>query len=197
MTSKDLIMQMIHENNGTITAEQVSKAGLSRGSLKYLADKGSLIRSARGVYNLPGICEDELFTLQTRFKMGIFSQETAFFLFDLTDRTPGRYHMTFPIGYNTTSLNYENVNYCRVKKDIYRLGITTVKTPEGNWVRTYGIERTLCDILKGRNHVDIQIISDAFKRYEKSENKNIPLLSEYAKVLRVEKKIRSYLEVFK
>ncbi len=42
--------------------------------------------------------------------------------------------------------------------------------------------------------VDIQIISDAFKRYAKSKDKNIPLLSEYAKILRVEKKIRSYLE---
>jgi len=195
MTSKDVIMQMVHENKGTITAEQVSKAGLSRGSLKYLADKGLLIRSARGVYILPEIWEDELFNLQTRFKKGIFSQETALFLFDLTDRTPSRYHMTFPLGYNTTSLNSENVKYCRVKNDIYELGVTTVKTPGNNWVRAYGIERTLCDILKGRNHVDIQIISDAFKRYAKSKDKNIPLLSEYAKILRVEKKIRSYLEV--
>lgn len=195
MTSKDVIMQMVHENKGTITTEQVSKAGLSRGSLKYLADKGLLIRSARGVYILPEIWEDELFNLQTRFKKGIFSQETALFLFDLTDRTPSRYHMTFPLGYNTTSLNPENVKYCRVKNDIYELGVTTAKTPVNNWVRAYGIERTLCDILKGRNHVDIQIISDVFKRYARSKDKNIPLLSEYAKILRVEKKIRSYLEV--
>jgi len=195
MTGKDVIMQMVHENKGTITAEQVSKAGLSRGSLKYLADKGVLIRSARGVYILPEIWEDELFNLQTRFKKGIFSQETALFLFDLTDRTPSRYHMTFPLGYNTTSLNSENVKYCRVKNDIYELGVTKVNTPGNNWVRAYGIERTLCDILKGRNHVDIQIISDAFKLYAKSKDKNIPLLSEYAKILRVEKKIRSYLEV--
>lgn len=195
MTSKDVIMQMVRENNGTITAEQVSKAGLSRGSLKYLADKGLLIRSARGVYIQPEIWEDELFNLQTRFKKGIFSQETALFLFDLTDRTPSRYHMTFPIGYNTTSLNSKNINYCRVKKDIYEIGVTTVKTPGGNWVRAYGIERTLCDILKVRNHTDIQVVSDALKRYLNNKSKNIPLLSEYAKVFRVEKKIRSYLEV--
>lgn len=195
MTNKDVIMQMVHKNNGTITAEQVSEAGLSRGSLKYLVDKGLLVRSARGVYILPEIWEDELFNLQTRFKKGIFSGETALFLFDLIDRTPKRFHMTFPIGYNTTSLNSENVNYCRVKSDLYKLGITAVQTPGGHSVRAYGIERTLCDILKGRSHTDIQIISEAFKRYAKSNNKNIPLLSEYAKALRVEKKIRSYLEV--
>lgn len=195
MTSKDVIMQMVHDNNGTITAEQVSKAGLSRGSLKYLTDKGLLLRSARGVYILPEVWEDELFNLQTRFKKGIFSRETALFLFDLTDRTPSRYHMTFPLRYNTTSLNAENVKYYRVKNDIYELGVTTVKTPGGNWVSAYGIERTLCDILQGRNHTDIQIISDAFKRYAKIGSKDIPLLSEYAKKLRVEKIVRSYLEV--
>ncbi|KUO77385.1 MAG: hypothetical protein APF77_12130 [Clostridia bacterium BRH_c25] len=195
MTNKDMIMQIVRENKGTITAAQVSEAGLSRGSLKYLVDKGLLERSARGVYILPEICGDELFNLQTRFKKGIFSGETALFLNDLTARTPHRFHMTFPIGYNTTSLNSENVNYCRVKNDLYELGITTVRTPGGNPVRVYGIERTLCDILKGRSHTDIQIVSEAFKRYAKSDHKNIPLLSEYAKVFRVEKKIRSYLEV--
>ena len=33
MTSKDVVMQMVHENNGAITVEQVNKKGLSRGVL--------------------------------------------------------------------------------------------------------------------------------------------------------------------
>jgi hypothetical protein len=53
MTNKELIIQMVHENKGTITAEQVSAYGLSRGSLKYLADKGILERTSRGVYICP------------------------------------------------------------------------------------------------------------------------------------------------
>ena len=42
---------------------------------------------------------------------------------------------------------------------------------------------------------DIQIITDAFKRYAGRKDKNIPLLSEYAHQLRVEKRLRPYLEV--
>ena len=75
------------------------------------------------------------------------------------------------------------------------MGIIDIKTPGGNLVKVYSIERTLCDILKVRSHTDIQIVSEAFKRYSKRENKNIPLISEYAKLLKVEKKLRSYLEV--
>lgn len=195
MKNAELIMRMAKENNGVITSAKVTESGLSRGTLKYLTDIGKLERSARGVYILPEVWDDEIYNLQVQFKRGIFSGETALFLNDLTDRTPNSYQMTFPIGYNVTSLKNENVKAVRAAKKLYELGIITVLTPGGNPVRAYNKEKTLCDILRGRSNTDIQIVSDAFKQYVRSENINIPLLSEYAKILRVEKKLRSYLEV--
>ena len=193
--SVEKIMEMAKDNNGIVTAAQVREAGLSRGILKYLVDKGLLERSARGVYILPEIWDDEIFNLQARYKKGIFSNETALFLNDMTDRTPNMFQMTFPLNYNTTTLKKENVKCFRVKEELYDLGVIEVVTPAGNLVRTYCIERTLCDILKERNNIDIQIISEAFKCYTRSGNKNIPLLSEYAIKLKVEKRLRAYLEV--
>ena len=195
MTNAEIIMKMVKENNGTITSAEVTKAGLSRWSLKILVDSGKLEKNARGVYILPEIWDDEMYNLQVQFKRGIFSGETALFLNDLTDRTPNRYQMTFPIGYNVTSLKNENVKAIRTKEEFYELGVITVFTPAGNPVRTYGREKTLCDILRGISNTDIQIVSEAFKQYANSKDKNIPLLSEYAKILRVEKRLRSYLEV--
>ena len=195
MKNAELIMRMAKENNGVITSAKVTESGLSRGTLKYLTDIGKLERSARGVYILPEVWDDEIYNLQVQFKRGIFSGETALFLNVLTDRTPNSYQMTFPIGYNVTSLKNENVKAVRAAKKLYELGIITVLTPGGNPVKAYNKEKTLCDILRGRSNTDIQIVSDAFKQYVRSENINIPLLSEYAKILRVEKKLRSYLEV--
>lgn len=195
MTNAEIIMKMVKKNKGTITSAEVTKAGLSRWSLKILVENGELERSTRGVYILPEIWDDEIYNLQVRFKRGIFSGETALFLNDLTDRTPNRYQMTFPIGYNVTSLREENVKAIRTKDEFYKLGIITVLTPAGNQVRSYGKEKTLCDILRGKSNIDIQIVSEAFKQYSKGANKNIPLLSEFAKIMRVEKKVRAYLEV--
>jgi hypothetical protein len=62
-------------------------------------------------------------------------------------------------------------------------------------VNIYGVERTLCDIFRGHSNTDIQIVSESYKRYAKITNKNIPKLSEYAKIFRVEKRLRTYLEV--
>lgn len=195
MGATEEIIKMAKGNNGTVTTAMVVAAGFSRGNIKYLVDKGMIEKSSRGVYILPETWDDEIFNLQNRFKRGIYSHETALFLWDLTDRTPNRYHMTFPMNYNLTNPKKENIRCAQCKKEIYNLGIEEVTTPGGNVVKAYSAERTLCDILKPHSRVDIQIVTEAFKRYVSNADKNIPVLSELAKLLKVEIKLRSYLEV--
>ena len=195
MGAIEKIIKMAQENNGTVTTSMVVKAGFSRGNIKYLVDKGLIEKSARGVYILPEVWDDEIFNLQNRFKRGIYSHETALFLWDLTDRTPHRYHMTFPVNYNLTKPKQENIRCVQCKKALYDFGIAEVTTPGGNTVRAYSVERTLCDILRPHSHVDIQVVAEAFKHFITRDDKNIPILSEYAKILKVETKLRSYLEV--
>lgn len=189
------IIKIAKDNNGLVTTAMVVSAGFSRGNLKYLVDKGMIERAVRGVYILPEVWEDEVFNLQNRFKRGIFSHETALFLCDLTDRTPNWYHMTFPENYNMSKPKEVNIRCRQCKKTLYDLGIVEVSTPGGNKVRAYSMERTLCDILRPNSRVDIQVITEAFKRYTKRTDKNIPILSEYAQMLKVEKRLRAYLEV--
>lgn len=195
MGATEEIIKMAKENNGTVTTTMVVAAGFSRGNIKYLVDKGMIEKSARGVYILPEVWGDEIFNLQNRFKRGIYSHETALFLWDLTDRTPSKYHMTFPANYNLTKPKEENLQCVQCKKALYDLGTEEVTTPVGNAVRVYSIERTLCDILRPHSHVDIQMVTEAFKRYATRVDKNIPVLSEYSKILKVETRLRSYLEV--
>ena len=195
MGATEEIIKMAEGNNGIVTTAMVVAAGFSRGNIKYLEDKGMIEKSARGVYILPEVWADEMFNLQNRFKRGIYSHETALFLWDLTDRTPNVYSMTFPTNYNLTRPKEENVRCTQCKDAFYDLGIVVTNTPGGNEVKVYSIERTLCDILRPQSDVDIQVVTEAFKRYAKRKSKNIPVLSEYAKQLKVEKRLRAYLEV--
>jgi hypothetical protein len=193
--SKKRILDMARENNGVVTSAVLTKEGISRGHLRPLVDSGKLSQTARGVYTLPWVFDDDYFNLQTRYRKGIFSGATALFLFDLTDRTPEKPEMTFPLNYNISALLAQPVVCRRAKPDWYESGITKINTPSGNSVRVYGVERTMCELLRRRAKVDIQIVTDAFKRYAKLKNRDIHVLSEYAKVFRVEEKVRSYLEV--
>ncbi len=195
MNVSDKIIQLAKENNGVVTAAILSDKGILRGNLKKLVDEGKLEKTARGVYILPEIWEDEFVNLQARFKKGVFSNETALFLWDLTDQTPNRYDMTFPHNYNLTNVKSEGVNCSRVKQEWYAEGKTQLESPGGNRIMVYNMERTLCDIIRKRGGINTGIITEAFKRYTARNDKNIPLLSEYAKMFRVEEKVRSYLEV--
>ena len=102
--------------------------------------------------------------------------------------------MTFPKGYNAPSLKQEIIIIKRVVPKNYEFGQIQIKSPAGNLIRTYDLERTLCDILRG-NGSDIQIITDAMKRYAASGEKNIHKLMQYAERLRVRPKVLRYLEV--
>lgn len=53
----------------------------------------------------------------------------------------------------------------RCKEVLYDLGVAEVLTPVGNTLRVYGVERTFCDILRTHSQVDIQVVTEAFKRY--------------------------------
>lgn len=194
MSQAGKILEIAGKHHGMVTAAQVSEAGIHRGYLASLLAQGRLGRAGRGSYVLPDRLEDEFLTLQSRFKRGVFSLETALYLHGLTDRTPDRFCMTFPAGYNTGALRREHVRVNRVKTELHGRGVVEIQSPGGHFIRVYDAERTLCDILKGRSNVDVHIVSDAFKRYVRRRQKNVPRLSAYAKLLRVESKVRSYLE---
>ena len=100
----------------------------------------------------------------------------------------------YTFGYNAPSLKEENLTVKRVVADNYDFGVTEIKSPSGNPLRVYNLERTLCDIMRGSG-IDIQTAGEAMKRYAASKNKDIHCLLQYAEQLRVKPKILRYLEV--
>jgi predicted transcriptional regulator of viral defense system len=190
---RQIINQMLSKNNGFVTAEQVSNYGIPRRCLSEMTNAGAVVRVDRGIYALPEVWEDEMFILQYRLSKGIFSHETALYLHGMTDRTPHRYTMTFPHGYNTGSAKKQKITVKTVLPRLYELGLTNIDSPTGHTLKAYDIERTLCDIIKNKS--DIQIISQAMKAYAISKKKDISKLIGYAEQLRVKTKILTYMEV--
>ena len=70
-----------------------------------------------------------------------------------------------------------------------------MKTPLGNDVRVYDIDRTICDMVLRKDEMDIQVFQTALKEYMSGQSKNIHRLMVYAKLLGIEQKIREYTEV--
>lgn len=189
------ILELAQGYGGLITTAQVADAGIPRARISDMVKSDELVRVQRGVYCLPDAWEDEFLATQLRFPKGIFSDGTALYLLGYTDRTPFKLSMTFPRSYRATKAREAGIEVRTCADDVLDLGLTTLKTPYGNEVEGYDLERTLCDMLRGRQDVDVQMLNPAMQQYVKSDGKNIQKLLEYAFALGVERKMRNYLEV--
>jgi len=189
------ILYMAETQQGIITSTQVTEAGIPRRCLTSMVRSGLLVRVERGVYTLPETWEDELFILQWVYTRGIFSDETALYLHAMTDRTPSRYTMTFPFGYNPGNVIKRGVVAKVANEETYPLGIMTLASPSGNSLKVYDIERTLCDMVRTRHKADIQVVNQAMRMYAGSREKDIGRLMDYAQRLLVKQKILTYLDI--
>ena len=82
-----------------------------------------------------------------------------------------------------------------VKKDLHEIGIIAMQTSFGHSVPVYDMERTICDLLRSRKNVEMQVFQDALKQYAKRKDKNLRMLMKYAAMFHVENILRPYLEV--
>ncbi len=195
MNNEEKILKEMQKNNGMITTNEVEQMGIARKTLTRLLEKGLIERESQGLYVLPNSWGDEYYNLIFSSKNVVFSHATALFLHGLSERVPLIYEITVINGYNASLKSRENVELYFVNKDIFELGKIEIESPQGKIVPIYDIERTLCDMLKSKQNQDIEIIKYAFKTYVKSSKKDIYKLIEYAKKLKVDKEVNTYLEV--
>lgn len=189
------VRNIFKEQSGIVRPSDLLKYGIPRSYLSVLEKKGEIQRISRGIYSVAYDLVDEMASIQARYKGAIFSHETALYLCELTDRTPLFYSVTVPAGYNATSLKASGVKVYFVNRALYALGAVAAKSPHGHDIRTFNLERTICDVLRSRNQLDVQFVSEALKRYVAKADKNIALLFHYAEHFRIQKIARQYLEV--
>jgi predicted transcriptional regulator of viral defense system len=189
------LQSVLTQNNGTITTKEANRSGISNERLRLLVRSGELERLARGVYSLPENFIDNMFVYQLSRPSIIYSHETALFLHNLTDRDPVSYSVTVPTGYGVSRLLRDGLSVFTVKRQLFELGVSEVKTVFGNTIRAYNLERTICDCVRSRKKMDVAIVSEALKRYSLRSDKNLNTLMEMAKIFRITTPLRPYLEV--
>ena len=193
---KDDLKVLRDENGGIISAGELNKAGVDRMKLyEYLA-KGILTKESHGNYVLADDEPDEYTVIQKRSDKMIFSHGTALFLHGMSDRVPHVLDITVPQGDNVSRIKntYRHTRFHYCKRNLWNLGIVSVKTPMGYDVRAYDPERCICDLIRDKENVDKQIYIQALQEYFKSKCNPRKILK-YAREFNIESKVRNYMEV--
>lgn len=195
INSIEKVRNILRDQNGILLTSDLTKFGIPRTYLSVLIMNSEIQRISRGVYSATNTMIDEMASIQARYKGAIFSHETALYLGELTDRSPLFYSVTVPAGYNASSLKANVAKVYFVNRSSYPLGIVRTKSPHGNDIKVFNLERTICDVLRSRNQVDIQFVNEALKKYAIHKDRNIDQLYNYAKQFRIQRIVREYIEL--
>jgi hypothetical protein len=195
MSKFETLDSLLQKNNGFLKTSEAVAAEISRTYFGEYVRKRGLTRVAHGLYMSKDAWEDGMYVIQARYPLVVFSHETALYLLNLAEREPIKYTVTLKAGTDATGLTKQGVKVYKVKESLFDEGIMEAKSPAGHILRTYNLERTICDLIRSRRKIEIQDLQTAIKGYVRRKEKNIPLLMRYAKAFSIEKILRQYLEV--
>ena len=192
---REELTQLVSNNNNYLTIELGMRAGATKEQVLTFIKEKNAEKVAHGLYLFNNAWPDELYILQMRNKKIIFSHETALYLHGLADRESMAPVVTVKRGYNAKHLTVQGIIVHTIRPELYEMGVTKLKTYTGCEVVCYDKERCICDIIKNKRKMDIQVFQAAIKGYFRLEDKNLHQLMEYAMFMGVEKEIRQYTEV--
>lgn len=198
MSQKDMVYELLNRNNGIITAKEANSLGVTNKTLQRMNQSEEIEKISAGLYIDPSRMQDEYYLAQYRCKKGIFSHETAFYFHDLSDRTPVQLMMTIPSGYNTRLLKEKTkYKFFYSSEKLHHIGRTMVETPFGQKVYVYDKERTICDCLKKKNQLDVDLVVEALKRYLTTPGADYAKLLKYAEIFNIRELVKNYMEVLR
>lgn len=195
MTIRQTLRTLARSNGGLITTKLAQQNGVSRSELTLLCQKGVLQRIATGQYTYADELPDELLAIAVSEKQAVFSHETALYLHGLSDRTPFVHAVTVPSGIKPSAHVRAECKLYYINQALQALGKTQMRTPQGNLVPCYDLERTMCDLVRSRSRIHQETLLNALKLYAADPRRDLNKLDACASLLHVRKPMRGYLEV--
>lgn len=150
-------------NNGLITYSELLENKYYKEKILKLISKGIIEKVARGFYYHHNYTVDKMYVYQLQNGSLIYSHETAAYLHNLTDRFPRKWSVTVKQGTRLRKRDEFNVFY--VPEERLDLGKVVLTNNLNNKVKTYDKERTVCDIIRSKDRIELQVYSEVLKNY--------------------------------
>lgn len=189
-------IQIFKQRDGIIRTAEAIRVGIHPRTLYFMRDSGIIEQLSRGVFrlaNMPSISNPDLATVLLRIPRSVVCLVSALAFHELTTRIPHTVSIALEKGAETPRIDYPPITVHRFSKAAFESGIETPSI-DGIRVRIYCPEKTMADCFKARNKIGMDIVLEALKLYRSKKYFNPDKLLEYARICRVEKIIKPYLE---
>jgi len=161
-----------------------------------LRDASVLERLGRGLYRLmemPALGNPDLVSVALQAPGGVICLISALSYYELTTQIPHEVHLAIPRGMEPPRIKHPPTRIFTFSKPGFEEGVE-IKKLDGVSVRIYVPEKTLADCFKYRNKIGLDVAVEALKLYRERRSLKVDDIMRYARVCRVERIIRPYLE---
>lgn len=184
----------IQMNNFT-TASKVKEEG--RTAYYKLLEKvreGESVRIRRGVYASMDQLADTMIDLSIVVPGGVLCLFSAWNVHGLTTTLPQAYHVAVKRGRKLTLPLYPKIELHHQTAALFDIGVEE-QIVSGYRINIYNMERCVCDAVKFRNKVGMDVCAEVVNSYLSRRERSLSRLIDYAEKLRVTHTLEKYLEI--
>jgi predicted transcriptional regulator of viral defense system len=189
-------VSIFKQKGGLLKTSEILNAGIHPSTLYDLVKKGKLERISRGVYRLtdsPPLSNPDLILIAKRIPKGVICLLSALSFHDITTHIPHEIHIALSFGSEEPRLEYPPIRTFRFSNKAFIEGIQ-IHRIDRVMIKVYSPEKTLADCFKFRNTIGLDTAIEALKLYRDRRDMKIDELMHFAKICRVTKIMRPYLE---
>lgn len=186
-------LQEISESGGTIRTHELSAPREYYGINKEL-NSGNIIRIKNGVYILPEEQTTMMMDIERIVPGGVVCLYSAWNYYNLTTQIPNGFYIAIEKHRKVVAPQMTDIILCYWEEKYCSMGVEEVVIANHR-VKIFCIEKCVCDAIKFRNKIGTDVAVEILSNYLHRKGRNISLLMDFAKQMRVISTIQPYLEM--
>jgi predicted transcriptional regulator of viral defense system len=189
-------LNIFRANGGVLKTTSAIKLGIHPRTLYALRDDALLERLDRGLYritNAKPLDNPDFVTVALKVPKGVICLISALAFHHMTTQVPHAVYMAIAANDQAPALRYPPLRLFWYSQATFEDGVTAI-VMDSVHVRIYSAERTLADCFKYRNKIGIDVCVEALNLYRRRGRMKLDRLEHYAKLCRVERVIKPYME---
>jgi predicted transcriptional regulator of viral defense system len=184
------------QRGGVLKTSDALDAGIHPRTLYALRDNGVITALSWGIYCLTGrddVVQPDLVSIALRVPRGVVCLISALSYHNITTEIPHELSVAIPRGVTPAQIGYPPVRFFLYGKEVYDAGIETHEINKVS-VRVYSPEKTVADCFRFRNKIGLDVAIEALKLVRKRKKSSPRQLLHYARICRVDRVMKPYLE---
>lgn len=191
---KESLRLLFEQNNGYLTRNQITGKTLYN-HLLSLVKKGVVERIKQGVYHYTTeVFDNTMIDIEKIVPGGVLCLYSAWSYYELSVQIPQAFNVAIEKNRKVTLPAYPPITLYYWQQEYHELGVVE-REIGGYMVKIYDLEKSVCDAVKYRTKIGSETTSEILKSYLKLKNRNLTLLMQYASKMRIEKTMKTYLEI--